>query len=156
MSFPEEVALGISVGWGDNATGQLGDGTTTGRLAPAAIDLSSFGQPVVQVAAGATHSLALLADGRVLAWGNRSSGKLGDGGSIEGDQLTPVQVDLSGFASPVTKVSAGALHSAALLADGTLIAWGNNASGRLGDGTTMLPEAEVVLLEPMLSICSLP
>jgi alpha-tubulin suppressor-like RCC1 family protein len=136
---------GTAVGWGDNATGQLGDGTTTGRLSPAAVDLSSFGQPVVQVAAGATHSLALLADGRVLAWGNRSSGKIGDGGAIEGDQLTPVPVDLSGFASPVTKVSAGALHSAALLADGTLIAWGNNASGRLGDGTTTYRPAPVAV-----------
>jgi alpha-tubulin suppressor-like RCC1 family protein len=139
------LANGTAVGWGDNATGQLGDGTTAGRLAPAPIDLSSFGQPVVQVSAGATHSLALLADGRVLAWGNRSSGKLGDGGAIEGDQLTPVQVDLSGFASPVTKVSAGALHSAALLADGTLITWGNNASGRLGDGTTTFRTAPVAV-----------
>jgi alpha-tubulin suppressor-like RCC1 family protein len=139
------LSNGTAVGWGDNATGQLGDGTTTGRLAPAAIDLSSFGQPVTQVSAGATHSLALLADGRVLAWGNRTSGKLGDGGAVDGDQLTPVLVDLSGFASPVTKVSAGALHSAALLADGTLIAWGNNASGRLGDGTTTFRPAPVAV-----------
>ncbi len=137
---------GTAMAWGDNASGQLGDGTTTGRLAPAALDLSSFGQQVVQVSAGATHSLALLADGRVLAWGNRSSGKLGDGGSIDGNQLTPVAVDLTGFASPVTKVSAGALHSVALLANGTLIAWGNNAGGRLGDGTTTYRTAPVAVV----------
>jgi alpha-tubulin suppressor-like RCC1 family protein len=46
---------------------------------------------VVAVAAGSAHSVALLADGRLFAWGRNLHGQLGLGSS-GGDRLTPVQV----------------------------------------------------------------
>ncbi len=84
----------------------------------------------VQVSAGSFHSLAVLADGTLRAWGVGSAGRLGDGGTT--DRLTPVRVvGLDG----VSSASGGGAHSLAMRTDGTLWAWGNNAGGEVGDGT---------------------
>ena len=62
--------------WGDNRVGELGDGTTTDRLAPVQVTGLTG---VTQVAAGCTHSLALRSDGTVWAWGANGAGQLGRG-----------------------------------------------------------------------------
>jgi alpha-tubulin suppressor-like RCC1 family protein len=80
------------------------------------------------VAAGHQHSLALKANGDVLAWGRGTEGQLGDGTGL--NRNDPVFV-LSGAAG----VSGGDNHSLAVMADGSVRAWGVNG-GRLGDGTT--------------------
>ena len=84
----------------------------------------------VSVAAGTRHSLAVRADGVVVAWGANDSGQLGDGTTRH--RLTPVIVP--GLSSAVA-VAAGSGHSLAVTSDGTLWAWGDNAAGQLGDGT---------------------
>jgi hypothetical protein len=66
-------------GWGENHSGQLGDNTTTGRLAAVRI----YGLTgVTQVAAGSNHTLAVRSDGTVWAWGSNAYGQLGDGTKI--------------------------------------------------------------------------
>jgi hypothetical protein len=82
------------------------------------------------MAAGYSHSLALMQDGTVRAWGENISGQLADGTTTE--RHTPVQVsNLSGV-----KALAGAISfSLALKTDGTVWAWGTNWDGQLGDGT---------------------
>ena len=93
--------------------------------------------PIVAVAAGYYHSLALKNDGTVWAWGANGSGQLGDGTTT--DRLTPVQVvgpGGSGWFTDVQAVAAGLHHSLALKTDGTVWAWGANWYGQLGDGTT--------------------
>ncbi|MDP9368610.1 MAG: hypothetical protein M3Q03_10110 [Chloroflexota bacterium] len=127
--------------WGANARGQLGNGTVTDSLSP--IPVGGLGRAVA-VAAGTEHSLALLADGTVWAWGANDAGQLGEASPgtcgrrdaenpvLIGCSPTPVQVEgLSG----VTSVASGAHHNLALLADGTVWAWGAN-TGRsvLGPG----------------------
>jgi alpha-tubulin suppressor-like RCC1 family protein len=89
---------------------------------------------VVSVAGGSTHSLALLRDGTVRAWGTTGSGQVGDGTTT--DRKTPVPV--VGVKNAVAIAAYGAL-SAALLADGTVMTWGfgSNALGR----TTITPDA---------------
>src|SRR5207248_2088704 len=90
---------------------------------------------VVAIAAGDGHTLALRADGTVWAWGANGFGQLGDGTVTTwgNDGSTPAPV--TGLAS-VAAIAAGSRHVLALLADGTVRAWGANASGALGDGTT--------------------
>ncbi|MGE5799889.1 MAG: hypothetical protein ACM337_06135 [Syntrophaceae bacterium] len=112
--------------WGNNASGQLGDGTTIDRYSPVAV---SGLTGVTAVAAGGAHSLALKNDGTVWAWGSNTSGQLGDG--TTSDRLTPVQV---GGLSGVTAIAAGYDFSMALKNDGTVWTWGNGTSGQLGNG----------------------
>ncbi|GAA4888348.1 hypothetical protein GCM10023237_02020 [Streptomyces coeruleoprunus] len=93
------------------------------------------------IAAGLSHSLAVLSDGTARAWGWNANGQLGDGTTTQ--RTTPVTVCGVGqsdcAANPLTGVrdlSAGSLHSLAALADRTARSWGGNGSGQLGDGTT--------------------
>ena len=73
------------------------------------------------LAAGGTHSLAIKSDGTVLAWGGDAFGQLGNDDLLF-NKLAPVAV--SG-ASNIVAVAAGQVHSLALKADGTVLAWGN-------------------------------
>jgi alpha-tubulin suppressor-like RCC1 family protein len=121
--------------WGDNSDGELGNATTTGSSVPVQVTGLTG---VVQVAAGYFDSLALRSDGTVWAWGNNSIGQLGDGTTT--NRATPVQVagfpvQLAGLTG-VTQIAAGGLHSLALRSDGTVVAWGYNSDGQLGNGTT--------------------
>lgn len=116
---------GVLWAWGDNSSGQLGDGTSSQRPQPVLVM-----NGVAALAVGGQHVLALKTDGTIWAWGNSSSGQVGNG-STGGSVLQPIQV-LSG----VSKVAAGTSHSMAVKTDGTLWAWGENSLGQLGDGTT--------------------
>jgi alpha-tubulin suppressor-like RCC1 family protein len=116
--------------WGENDHGELGDGTVTERTTPVQVSGLSG---VRQVSAGVDHSLALRSDGTVWAWGQDDHGQVGNGVFSSTPQLTPVEVPgLTG----ITKVAAGWLFSLALRSDGTVWAWGVNAAGQLGNGTT--------------------
>jgi alpha-tubulin suppressor-like RCC1 family protein len=116
--------------WGSNTYGQLGDGSTTRRLTPAAVSGLSSG--VTAVVAGGYHSCALMNDGSVKCWGQNESGKLGDGTTA--NRLTPVAV--SGLSSGINAIFLGVHHSCALTSAGAMKCWGDNSSGQLGDGTT--------------------
>ncbi|BAS26700.1 hypothetical protein LIP_0843 [Limnochorda pilosa] len=115
--------------WGDNDAGQLGDGTTLDRNTPARVDGLNG---VAAVAAGSYHNLALKEDGTIWAWGRNNLGQLGDGTTTT-TRPTPVQV--SGLTG-VVDVAAGWDHSLALRSDGTVWAWGYNAFGQVGIGST--------------------
>jgi alpha-tubulin suppressor-like RCC1 family protein len=115
--------------WGLNALGQVGDGSTTDRWTPTLVSGLSGAK---QVAAGVHTGFALLSDGSVRAWGFNGLGQLGDGSTD--DQLTPVPV--SGLTSGVTQIAAGVHTGYALLSGGSVRAWGFNALGQVGDGST--------------------
>jgi alpha-tubulin suppressor-like RCC1 family protein len=128
---------GTVLAWGNNSSGQLGDGTAVTRRSPVTTlraDGSVF-SGVIKISGGAYHSLAITSDGIVWAWGGNSKGQLGDGTTT--DRKNPVQALKSG-GSAITgavDVSAGYDHSLALLADGTVYAWGGNSKGQLGNGS---------------------
>jgi alpha-tubulin suppressor-like RCC1 family protein len=120
--------------WGDNARGQLGDGTTASRPSPAPVLGLPDGVSITAVSAGGGHSLALGANGKVYAWGRNSSGQLGDGTNVSRSTPSPVASLPDGI--PVTGIAAGRNHSLAVTSDGRVYAWGDNRSGQLGDKTS--------------------
>jgi alpha-tubulin suppressor-like RCC1 family protein len=121
---------GVVFSCGKNYDGQLGDRTTTDRDVPVKVSLPA-GTKVTAVAAGADHSLAVTSTGAVFAWGLNNAGQLGNGGT--GSSTVPVKVSLPA-GTKVTAVAAGSLHSLALTSTGTVLAWGYNADGELGNG----------------------
>ncbi len=119
--------------WGSDTDGELGDGFEMGSDVPAPVGES--GHPlneVTAIAAGETHTLALEADGKILAWGDDVDGELGNGESGSGAaQPKPVAVKV---VTGATAVSAAGHHSFALLSGGTADAWGGDEFGQVGDG----------------------
>jgi alpha-tubulin suppressor-like RCC1 family protein len=131
------TSTGQVLAWGYNGQGQLGNGTTTRSSTPVAVSLPS-GTTVTAIAGGGGHSLALTSTGQVLAWGYNNLGQLGIGDfSTSGCFCipSPVQVSLPA-GTTVTAIAAGNMHSLALTSTGQVLAWGFNAFGQLGNGTT--------------------
>ena len=124
------LSNGTVEAWGENKAGQLGDGTTFEKDLPTPVKglagvkaLAVGGDPSI-----GGHMLALLDNGTVMAVGGNFAGQLGNNSTAK-DSVTPVPVKgLSG----VTAVSADLTHSLALLANGTVMTWGDDQFGQLG------------------------
>jgi len=144
VATPAQAADGDLFSWGYNGYGQLGDGTDDKRNLPVSVT-PDFPDEVVAVAGGNRHSLALLADGTVWAWGGDNYGQLGNGDAAD-DSLVPTQV--SGL-PPITAISAGGFHSVALAEDGKVWTWGSNDLGQLGNG--IVGDAQLPVEVPSLS-----
>ncbi len=128
------TAAGAAWCWGDNSTGQLGNGT----FDPATGVTEVQGAGFTQLGAGFLHSCAVAAAGQVLCWGDNSAGQLGNGGA----DPSPVPVPVSGTLA-AAQVSAGSFHSCAVTADGRAFCWGANGSGQLGNGSDEAASAPV-------------
>ncbi|WEB44512.1 chromosome condensation regulator RCC1 [Streptomyces yunnanensis] len=129
---PFAVALlknGTVKSWGDNAYGQLGNGTTTSRSFPAAV---AGLDGIRSIAVGCHHALALK-NGRVWAWGRNENGQLGDGTTSAKNTGVTKPVAVQGL-DKVKAIAAGCHFSLALRQDGTVWAWGANSHGQLGNG----------------------
>jgi alpha-tubulin suppressor-like RCC1 family protein len=91
------VAGGAVMAWGDNEKGQLGDGTSTGPEQCGVPPLFACGKTPVAVSglseassiSAGGHSLAMLTNGRLLAWGPNNAGQLGDGSSTGPEVCSP-------------------------------------------------------------------
>ena len=126
--------------WGYGWNGRLGHGDQWGQREPKKVEAFA-GQRVVAVSAGRNHNLALTASGSVWSWGRGAFGKLGHGD--EQDQPLPKKVEA--FAGQrIVAVSAEAMHSLAVTADGAVFTWGKGETGCLGHGedlsNQMLPK----------------
>ncbi|HEX8673092.1 MAG TPA: hypothetical protein VF710_14450 [Longimicrobium sp.] len=114
--------------WGENSTGQLGNGT---RIAAAAPTRIASPLQFTRVGTGSFHSCALASDGSAWCWGSGYYGALGNGG--ETGSTTPVQV-MGGLTFKT--LSVGLNHSCAVATDGTAYCWGWNTAGQLGSPAT--------------------
>jgi alpha-tubulin suppressor-like RCC1 family protein len=124
--FDESDSGGELSCWGDNAEGQVGDGTTTQRSEPVEVE-----QNVRQVATGADHTCAILDDGDVACWGRNDQGQLG-AGAAGPSVLEPQPVP---GLSDVVDLAAGGDSTCAIDEDGGAWCWGADTDGQLGDGS---------------------
>jgi alpha-tubulin suppressor-like RCC1 family protein len=127
-----------AVAWGQNLYRQLGNGSLV-SLSDVPVTVSGL-KFVTAIAAGGRHSLALLANGTVVAWGENEFGQLGDGST----DIASIPAPVSGLTG-VKAIAAGENHSLALLSNGTVMAWGDNENGQLGDGGTQESEVPVTV-----------
>lgn len=143
------LQTGELYGWGLNTRGQIGIAANAGVPAPVGISVTesggvfTFNKKFTSIAAGGDHSLAILNDGTLHAWGANGFGQLGLG-TLD-NVATPTRVNSDNDwaiiaaggvhndeSSPDLPVNGG--HSLAIKTDGTLWAWGANGYGQLGLG----------------------
>ena len=130
---------GTLAAWGYNASGQLGNNSATDSSIPVAVDTTGVlaSKTIIAVAAGNRHSLALCSDGTLAAWGYNYSGQLGNNSTT--NSYMPVAVTTGGALAgkTVIAVSTSSDDCLAVCSDGTLVSWGYNNFGELGNnGTT--------------------
>ena len=125
--------------WGRNYFGQLGNGTTAYSLAPVAVDGLADG--VSALVAGSDHTCVVMLAGGIRCWGANESGQLGDSSLLN----RSVPVDIVGLPDDVTALAAGFAHTCALTSQGQVMCWGDNSYGQLGDGTTAVHIAPVIV-----------
>jgi alpha-tubulin suppressor-like RCC1 family protein len=116
--------------WGANNEGQRGVGSKSANVYSPPASVVNL-QDVTAISAGGQHSVALVRDGTVRAWGSQDWYQVGIPAWVDKAQPTEV-LELVG----VSAISAGGWHSLALLGDGTVRGWGANNYGQLGGGTT--------------------
>lgn len=121
--------------WGNNSEGQLGDNSTTDSHVPVAVATSGVLAGIVlhAIAAGSGFSTAVGENGHTYTWGMNAGGELGDGTTTA--RLVPVDISANGGLSGVSIVAVDA--SLALDVGGKVYAWGLNAAGEIGDGSTV-------------------
>ena len=121
---------GEVMAWGVAKGGRLGDGEE-GASGSSDTPVRVHGlTEVTAVSAGQFHALAVLKNGTVMAWGLGKRGELGDGEGLSGSD---VPVPVKGITEAVA-VAAGNVHSLVLLRNGTVLSFGANEFGQLGDG----------------------
>ncbi len=126
------VSSGTLMCWGNDQNAELGDGKqNTQSQTPVTVNVAS--KTITQVTAGYSHTCALASDGTVYCWGQNDWGQcgtVGDGGN--GDVLAPTQVQ--GLTGKALEVEAGTNHTCALIEGGSVMCWGANDRGQLGQG----------------------
>ncbi len=155
---PAATAAGDTVAaWGYNGNGELGNGTKTESDGPVAV--SELGEVAAIAAGGRVTASGCWSNTTVMAWGAPEHGQLGDGtmtgpGKCGLEACSDVPVAVSGL-SGVTAIAAGETHSLALLSNGTVMAWGSNEYGQLGNGSEAnsdVPVAVSLALPPGVTV----
>jgi alpha-tubulin suppressor-like RCC1 family protein len=146
--FACAIVSGIAYCWGDNTSGQLGNGSMVSSSSPVGVE--GLTSNVVSIAAGGDSACAIVAgpadaggpdagtadggavSGGVMCWGDNTFGQLGNGSTTS----SPVPVSVTGLSSGATAITVGLDFACAVLTDRTVDCWGVNANGNIGDNTT--------------------
>jgi alpha-tubulin suppressor-like RCC1 family protein len=129
--------------WGQNAAGQLGDGTRITRTAP--VPVVGLGSGITAIAAGGAFTCAMTSAGGVKCWGDNTYDQLGVD-TLGVRQLAPV--DVVGLTGPATSITAGADFACVTIQWGYAMCWGNNSFGAIGDGQVSAPRAPTQVPTP--------
>ena len=121
--------------WGDNASGEIGDGTSNRRTRPVAVlgglQFRWVDPGGSQLGTPAPHTCGTTTGHRAYCWGYNHDGELGDGTIINRSKPVAVAGGLQ-----FNDVSAGRAHSCGVTTGSVAYCWGWNGEGELGDGTT--------------------
>jgi alpha-tubulin suppressor-like RCC1 family protein len=115
--------------WGENSSGQLGNGVFTDASSPTPVT-GVAGLVFVQVSAGAFHTCARTNSRAIYCWGDNRNSQVGDGTTTNRTQ--PVLLNVG---NDFAFISAGADHTCATRTSGAAACWGFGLTGELGDGT---------------------
>ena len=128
--------------WGDNSSGQIGNGTATATecLVPTKIL-----NHIKSVYLSSIHSGAITEDGSLYMWGGNLNGQIGNGTTTE--CLVPIKI-----LDHVKSVSLGHDHSGAITEEGSLYMWGMNSRGQIGNGTTTKQYVPTRILDHIKSV----
>ena len=122
------VVNGAAFCWGRNASGQVGNGSSSVVGVSAPQQVNGLGSGVTQISTGGGHTCAVV-NGAAKCWGWGNSGRLGTGNIS--NQRTPQQVN--GLGSGVTQITAGNTHTCAVVG-GAAKCWGSGIQGQVGNG----------------------
>jgi autotransporter-associated beta strand protein len=123
--FLSILADGTLWAWGNNSTGQLGNGTIINSLYPVQIGTAAW----KKAATGNNFSLGIQSDNTLWAWGNNSNGQFGNGGTTS--QLIPTKIGSSFWIN----IKCGYSFSIGVQLDGSMWVWGNNDYKQIGNTT---------------------
>jgi alpha-tubulin suppressor-like RCC1 family protein len=130
------TSTGAYYDWGANYDGQVGNGSTASAGTPVQVSLPGRVIKATQggSAQGNGQTIVMLGKLHTLwAWGTDTAGQLGDGGST--NQLSPIQIHSPAGVS-YEKLACSGWDCYAISTKGTVYAWGQNAWGQIGNGTT--------------------
>jgi alpha-tubulin suppressor-like RCC1 family protein len=116
--------------WGTNSDGKLGDNTRIHRSSP--VQTVAGGTNWILAKSASSNMVGVKSDGTLWVWGQNSWGQLGDNTRIH--RSSPVQTVAGG--TNWISADLNNIYVVGVKSDGTLWSWGNNANGRMGDGTT--------------------
>jgi alpha-tubulin suppressor-like RCC1 family protein len=133
---------GTAMCWGNNANNQLGterpsDSHLQGQIAQPVVEGNGdVLSGIKQLATGGAHTCALGGGGGVVCWGANDSGQLGNG--VEDGKNAPPSPVLLPPNTTALEITAGDSHSCALLMGGTVVCWGYNVFGQLGNDDSVM------------------
>lgn len=115
--------------WGNNSSGQIGNGAFSTEVATPAKAL--LPEAVVQITAGGTTTCARTAAGKVYCWGDNASGQLGtfDNPTDHNTPVAPQSLEIA-----IAGVDTNSSTTCAWTITGQAYCWGSNLSGQLGGG----------------------
>jgi len=124
--------------WGNNTSGQLGNGTQTRSQVPIAVTATGVlaGKTIKSISAGSEHTCAVASDNLMYCWGDNTYGQLGISSTTR--SLVPVVVNTSGVLSGKTikSMDVGYINSCAVASDDQAYCWGYNVRGQIGNNST--------------------